>query len=111
MQYSMFTNYQRTFFINTVILKVWSVIESAGGGCLTRNFNGRYPDCVAVMQAILEFSNASKFEDFEYFLHREFHDAVHCVIGGLMCTDNSAAAPEFFLHHGYMFVDVDHPGL
>lgn len=80
----------------------WSVIPSAGGGCLTRNFNGRYPDCLTVRDAFLEFSNASQFQDFEYFLHREFHDAVHCVIGGLMCTDNSASSPEFFLHHGFV---------
>lgn len=82
--------------------QVWSVIESAGGGCLTRNFDGRFPDCIAVMEAILEFSNASSFDDFENFLHREFHDAVHCVIGGQMCSDDSASTPEFFLHHGFV---------
>lgn len=78
------------------------MIESAGGGCLTRNFNGRFPDCITIMEALLEFSNESSFEEFEYFLHREFHDTVHCVIGGQMCSDNSAAAPEFFLHHGFV---------
>lgn len=80
----------------------WSVIASAGGGCLKRNFNGRFPDCLTVRDAFLEFSSVSAFDDFEHFLHREFHDAVHCVIGGHMCTDNSAASPEFFLHHGFV---------
>ena len=50
----------------------------------------------------MQFSNVSSFEDFEQFLHREFHDSVHCVIGGQMCTDDSASAPEFFLHHGFV---------
>lgn len=69
---------------------------------MKRNFNGRFPDCIAIMEALLEFSNATSFEDFEYFLHREFHDAVHCVIGGQMCTDDSASSPEFFLHHAFV---------
>ena len=50
----------------------------------------------------MQFSNVSSFEDFEQFLHREFHDSVHCVIGGQMCTDDSASAPEFFLHHAFV---------
>jgi len=30
------------------------------------------------------------------------HDHVHCIIDGTMCTTNSALAPEFFLHHGFI---------
>ena len=81
---------------------VWSVIASAGGGCLTRNFNGRAPDAVAVRDLILQNSAASQFIDFEFLLRRQFHDIVHCVIDGIMCSLDSASAPEFFLHHGFV---------
>lgn len=47
-------------------------------------------------------ANASNFERFEFVLRLEFHDLVHCVIDGTMCSLDSAAAPEFFLHHGFV---------
>jgi hypothetical protein len=47
-------------------------------------------------------ANASDFERFEFLLRLEFHDLVHCVIDGTMCTLDSASAPEFFLHHGFV---------
>lgn len=50
----------------------------------------------------MDNSNVSDFERFEFFLRLEFHDLVHCVIDGTMCTFDSAAAPEFFLHHGFV---------
>lgn len=83
--------------------EVWSLIPSAGGGCLTRQFQLRAPDAVAVKELIMNNSNPSDFENFEFLLRIEFHDLVHCVIGGVMCTIDSASAPEFFLHH--VFVD------
>ncbi|XP_028405884.1 uncharacterized protein LOC114528447 [Dendronephthya gigantea] len=81
---------------------VWSLIQSAGGGCLRRQFNGRTPNAVAVKMLIMFTPNPSDFENFEFLLRTEFHDLVHCVIFGTMCTIDSASAPEFFLHHGFV---------
>ena len=47
-------------------------------------------------------SNASDFETFEFLLRFEFHDLVHCIIDGTMCSIDSASAPEFFLHHAFV---------
>lgn len=80
----------------------WSVISSAGGSCLTRRFQGRAPDAMAVKALIMENAAVSKFIDFEFLLRFEFHDLVHCLINGIMCTIDSASAPEFFLHHGFV---------
>ena len=55
-----------------------------------------------VKRLIMDNSNVSDFERFEFLLRLEFHDLVHCVIDGTMCTFDSAAAPEFFLHHGFV---------
>ena len=80
---------------------VWSVIASAGGGCLTRRFQGRAQDAMAVRNLILQ-NSAAQFDNFEVLLRIRFHNLVHCVIGGTMCTRDSASAPEFFLHHGFV---------
>ena len=80
---------------------VWSLPSSAGGGCLRRNFNGRVPDAIDVANLISEFSS-SEFKDFEKLLREDFHDRVHCNIGGTMCLRDAATAPEFFLHHGFV---------
>ncbi|CAB3984903.1 tyrosinase-like isoform X2 [Paramuricea clavata] len=42
------------------------------------------------------------FFNFEQMLRIQFHDLVHCRIDGKMCTIDSATAPEFFLHHGFV---------
>ena len=68
--------------------------------CLTRNFNGIPPDTVAV-EEILRIP-AANFEDFELMLRVNLHDRVHCLIDGTMCSLDSASAPEFFLHHGFI---------
>ena len=62
----------------------------------------RTPDAVAVKQLIMSTPSPSDFERFELLLRFEFHDLVHCVIDGTMCTLDSASAPEFFLHHGFV---------
>ena len=80
---------------------VWSLPSSAGGGCLKRNFNGRVPDAIDVANLISEFFS-SEFKDFEKLLREDFHDRVHCNIGGTMCLPDAATAPEFFLHHGFI---------
>jgi hypothetical protein len=81
---------------------VWSLLPSAGGGCLRRNFRGTAPDAIAVHELINSNSNPSDFLNFERMLRIQFHDLVHCVIDGTMCTTDAAAAPEFFLHHGFV---------
>ena len=81
---------------------VWSLTASAGGGCLTRNFFGTPPDAIAVHDMISSNSNPADFFNLEVALRREFHDEVHCIIDGTMCTLDSATAPEFFLHHGFV---------
>ena len=81
---------------------VWSLPASAGGGCLTRNFFGTAPDAIAVQNLISSNPNPSHFLNFEVMLRVQFHNVVHCRIGGTMCTGDSASAPEFFLHHGFV---------
>jgi len=63
-------------------------------------FNGNPPDTVAV-QEVLRIAPAN-FTDFELMLRVNLHDLVHCLIDGTMCSFDSAAAPEFFLHHGFI---------
>ena len=77
---------------------VWSI---PGGSCLTRQFsNGQFPGPVEVAEVLNR--NPSQFSDFEIGLRVNLHNSVHCWIGGTMCSRNSAYAPEFFLHHGYI---------
>ena len=76
------------------------MVPSAGGGCLRRRFNGNTPDAVAV-EEILRIP-ARGFPVFEVALRINLHDTVHCRIDGTMCSIDSAAAPEFFLHHGFI---------
>ena len=75
-------------------------MPSAGGGCLRRRFNGNTPDAVAV-EEVLRIP-ANDFTRFEVALRLNLHDTVHCLIDGTMCSTDSAAAPEFFLHHGFI---------
>ena len=82
---------------------VWSLPASAGGGCLKRDFRGTAPDEIAVQNLISSNPNPSDFGNFESVLRtNQFHGLVHCRIHGTMCSSNAAAAPEFFLHHGFV---------
>ncbi|KAJ7326093.1 hypothetical protein OS493_028351 [Desmophyllum pertusum] len=85
----------------------WSLVPLPAGSppepgprCLERIFNGNPPDAVAV-QEVLRIT-AGNFTDFELMLRLNLHDVVHCLIDGTMCSLDSAAAPEFFLHHGFI---------
>ena len=71
-----------------------------GYPCLARAFNGIPPN-IAVVQRVLNTSVAD-FNDFELMLRVNLHDLVHCLIDGTMCSLDSASAPEFFLHHGFI---------
>lgn len=85
----------------------WSIVPlpanslpEPGPRCLARRFNGNPPDSVAVQEVLT--IPASNFTDFELMLRVNLHDVVHCLIDGTMCSIDSAAAPEFFLHHGFI---------
>ncbi len=80
----------------------WSLIRSAGGGCLKRNFKGRFPDAIALASLLSYNPDPKDFVKFEMQLRIVFHNEVHCQIGGTMCSKSSAAAPEFFLHHAFI---------
>ena len=69
-----------------------------GPDCLTRNFNGNPPDEIDLIEVL----NITDFTEFELALRVELHDNVHCQIGAIMCTAESASAPEFFLHHTFI---------
>ena len=68
---------------------------------MRRSFGNRIPDAINVANLISEFSS-SDFPNFERELRRDFHDRVHCEIGGTMCSVDAATAPEFFLHHAFI---------
>lgn len=78
----------------------WNLIQSAGGGCLTRDFTGTLPDAVAVAE-VLDYP-ANDFCQFESDLRVNLHNTVHVRIGEIMSGHDAASAPEFFLHHGYI---------
>ena len=80
--------------------EAWKLVPSADSSCLTRSFNGVPPDSIAVQQ-ILNMP-ANNFNAFEVALRVNLHDTVHCLIDGAMCSIDSACAPEFFLHHGFV---------
>jgi len=77
-------------------------VPSAGNGCLRRAFNLTHnpPDAIAV--AAVQRIAPSRFNDFEVTMRINLHDYVHCLIGGHMCSFDSAVAPEFALHHSFM---------
>ena len=76
----------------------WSRVSPRGPRCLTRAFNGNPPDSVAVQEVI----DMNDFNNFETTLRGVLHDGVHGRIGGIMNSLESASAPEFFLHHGFI---------
>ena len=66
--------------------------------CLTRSFRGEPPGEIELMK-VLYFDD---FNNFEPDLRVRLHGNVHCYIHGTMCDRQSASAPEFFLHHGFI---------
>ena len=76
----------------------WSLPD---GSCLQRQFEtAAFPGPVEV-RMVLEHG-PSEFDQFEEELRLNLHGTVHCLIGGTMCSKESAYAPEFFLHHGFI---------
>ena len=79
----------------------WELTPSAvPGGPLRRNFQGTLPDCAAV--AMIQRLGVSEFETWHNLVYNTLHNSVHCNIHGTMCSEDSANAPEFFLHHGFI---------
>lgn len=79
----------------------WQLVPSANPPrCLKRFLKGNPPDAVAVATVLA--IPALKFTSFELALRVNLHDVVHCFIDGTMCSFDSAAAPEFFLHHTFI---------
>ena len=77
---------------------VWSLPD---GSCLTRQFEiGQFPGPLEI--AYILNSAPSDFSYFENATRVNLHNNVHCWINGTMCSDKSAYAPEFFLHHGFI---------
>lgn len=78
----------------------WQLTPSANQNFLQRRFNGALPDCASV--AMIQRLGIAEFNTWHNFVSSNLHDAVHCNIGGTMCSQDSANAPEFFLHHGFI---------
>ena len=78
----------------------WQLTPSANNGPLRRSFNGNVPDCASV--ATGQRAGVAQFNTWHVFISSTLHDSVHCRIGGTMCSIDSANAPEFFLHHGFI---------
>lgn len=80
---------------------VWELTPSAQpGGPLRRNFQGAVPDCAAV--AMMQRLGVSEFSTWYSYVYNNLHNSMHCNIHGTMCSEDSANAPEFFLHHGFI---------
>ena len=80
----------------------WSLIRSAGGGCLKRNFNDRFPDVITLASLLTSNPDPKDFLKFESLLRVVFHNEFYSRIGGTMNSKNAATAPEFFLHHAFI---------
>jgi hypothetical protein len=78
------------------------VYQTLDGRCLYRRFNSLriLPTTVAVSQ--IQALNASDVEEWHTNIEGTIHNQFHCSVGGTMCTIQSAEAPEFFLHHGFV---------
>ena len=75
----------------------YSLVDSAGGGCLERNFHDRF----ATVPEVLILLQEGSFVKIQY-KWEGYHNDVHNNIGGTMPTTIAAAAPEFFMHHGFV---------
>jgi CUB/sushi domain-containing protein len=76
----------------------YSLISSAGGGCLKREYsNKKFPSRAFIERDVLT-RPASEFSIFQRSLQLFVHTNVRCFIGGTMCTKDAANDPIFILH-------------
>ena len=68
--------------------------------CLKRAFHGKMPDESATLFAL--GTPWRDFADFELILRAHFYSSVACQIGGDMCSEHAAFAPEFALVSGFI---------
>ena len=71
--------------------------------CLRRAFKGLTPS-VASIQRTLELP-ARRFTDFDVQIRHNYHDRLHNIIGGTMCTHYAADTPEFWMHHAFLAIN------
>ncbi len=73
------------------------------GQCLKRNFGVAQAADAAYVQSQLfdRYPDASQYNSFRNRLEHGsgLHDAVHCLVGGTMCSSRAAQDPVFHLHH------------
>eukprot|EP00794_Sanderia_malayensis_P004625 gene4625-5232_t len=68
--------------------------------CLQRGFNHKPLNLSHILYTLS--LPCSKYDSFEVSVRIAYHNDMHNYIGGLMCTDFAANAPEFFFHHGFL---------
>ena len=78
----------------------WQAWTQPNGSPLSRSFNDVLPDCAAV--AMAQRMTVNQFRTWHAIIQGNFHNTVHCNIGGTMCSSASANDPIFFLHHGFV---------
>lgn len=64
------------------------------------SYTAKPPDIIAVY--LTKAYSPRQFRQFELELRANLHDTLHCNVGGTMCNQYSANAPEFFLHHAFI---------
>ena len=78
----------------------YSLIPSAGSGCLKREYtNEKFPSRSVIERDLLT-QPASEFNKFHRHLQLYIHTSIRCFIGGTMCTKDAANDPVFILHLG-----------
>ena len=74
------------------------------GDCITvrRRFRSSrtLPNSEAVERVLA--LRADDIDEWQWQMEGTLHNQFHCAVGGTMCTTDSADAPEFYLHHGYI---------
>lgn len=68
--------------------------------CLRRAFKGHSPSVKSVQRTLA--LPAKRFKDFDIQIRHNYHDRIHNIIGGTMCTHYAGDTPEFFLHHAFL---------
>lgn len=76
----------------------FSLITSAGGGCLKREYTNRKFPSRALLERDVLTRPGSEFTEFQRSLQLFIHTNVRCYIGGTMCTKDAANDPLFVLH-------------